>query len=175
MTQQHNSGATGAPDWHLPLWDTDGFPHALVAKTSIQAVTRCGSGFAVWNARTGALEFPSDSTLSAIGIPYQLRNCDLNEDERRHKDRAACVAWDLLHAEETAFCVASNLVQGKASHFVHGPYWTLKEAQEAKADGEIIFRVPKGGTPSTSFCEVCGCDTSMSPQNHQANCPNLPL
>ncbi len=166
---------TSAPDWRLPLWDNDGFAHTLVAKSAAQAVTRCGVGFAIWNVSTGALEYPLNVGLSTIGESYRLRNRDLDAEERKEKERAAGIAWDLMHAERPLFCVARNATQGKASHFIAGPFETAQEAAAAAAQGDVVFRVPKGGRPSTEFCESCGCDTHGWMQSHAADCPNIPF
>ncbi len=119
------------PDWDAPLWDSDGTRHTLVAKSTIEVVTRVSFTFAVWDRRTGAMLYPLDAST---GKPYELtlRNTPVDEPPAK---------------EDAVFCVASSESEGARGLFNAGPYPTVELARDAAGLDEKVFRVTPSGRP----------------------------
>ncbi len=132
-------------DWNKPLWDTDGYPHTVIAKNATQIVTRIGIAFAVWDMRTSQCLFPRVKDQAAIGGPYLLRNHPLTDDEQRRVAGHANIAWSLMHADNPMYCIAQTEDDGMHNRFSHGPFGTLEEAKQFEP--LFIFRVSTGETP----------------------------
>lgn len=76
-------------DWSLPLFDSDGFEHALVVLGGVQVVTRHSFVFAVWDRRS--LHLVHDPGMAGEP-PLSLGNTPMTDEERRRRESNALAA-----------------------------------------------------------------------------------
>lgn len=67
--------------WDQPLFDSDGFPHSLVAMNALDVVTRCSISFAVWNRKTGACKMPDTHGYTIGNTPMSNATRALRREE----------------------------------------------------------------------------------------------
>lgn len=60
-------------DTTLPLYDSDGYLHTFVDRTSTQIATKQYGNFAIWDAATGKLVSPSIDNLYLSNIPLSAQ------------------------------------------------------------------------------------------------------
>lgn len=86
-------------DWSLPLYDSDGFQHALVGLGGVQAVTRHAFVFVVWDRRS--LKLVNDPGLAGEP-PLSLGNTPMTDEERSRRRALALNALRQRHELEEA-------------------------------------------------------------------------
>ncbi|TBR76827.1 MAG: hypothetical protein EPN64_06285 [Burkholderiaceae bacterium] len=78
VSQSHYPGRPNeSVDWVAPLFDSDGYPHTLVALGAVQAVTKVSFAFAVWDRKT--------LTCNVDGHELRLGNTPMSSEERARR------------------------------------------------------------------------------------------
>lgn len=86
----HDSTRKNEPiDWSLPLYDSDGYEHALVVLGGVQVVTKLAFAYVVWDRRTRQLAH--DPGLPGEP-PLSLSNSPMTDDERSRRQERALAA-----------------------------------------------------------------------------------
>lgn len=82
--------------WDQPLFDSDGFPHSLVALNAFNVVTRCSISLIVWDRKTGTCKMPDTDGFTIGTIPMSAETRALRREETLQalRDNTAMTSQD---------------------------------------------------------------------------------